>query len=57
MNEINVQVSSYSYSDFLKDCEIFSERTRGMENFKWDLHEVNINTNSSFVLNMVIFFL
>ena len=57
MNEnklVQVYSYSYSYDDFLRDCEIFSEKSRLIDNFKWDINE--IKTFTSFLSNMVKIF-
>jgi len=54
MNENKlVQVYSYSYDDFLRDCEILSEKSRIIYNFKWDIIEIKTYMNSSILSNMV----
>ena len=57
MNENKlVQVYSYSYDDFLRDCEILSEKSRLIKNFKWDINEIKTFMNNSFLSNMVKIF-
>jgi hypothetical protein len=41
----------YSYENFLQECEIFREKTKYIDNFKWDLCE--IKDHSLFLLNVV----
>jgi hypothetical protein len=57
MNEnklVQVYSYSYSYNDFLRDCEILSEKSRLIDNFKWCINE--IKTFTSFLSNMVKIF-
>ena len=43
------KTNRYSYIDFLKDCRILSQLSQGVNNFIWNVVEVN-NIENDFII-------